>query len=460
MTRRDVDRADIQAIAYTAFGSLTGAAYLMLRVVDASSARRWLGALKPASVADLGPEGQELASPRRRKSRSRPRASERSASKRRPSERFGPEFVDGMTGSPNRSQRLGDVGANAPEKWTWGVGEREPHILLMLFAGPERIAELEAEATAAAEQGGLALADALHTSDMGGVEPFGFADGVSQPTFDWDRARRPGTKADRAYTNFWRSARSCSATTTNMDFWPSRRRLRGRAQRRPSASGGRRRGRERPWQERLLSRVSSARAGRARLLALGRERGGTCRRRRAVARRVDGRTPQGGRSAARLRDRLALPGVDPRDRPLNGFLFDSDPDGLSCPIGAHIRRANPRTGDAPAALEGPIDALLATLGLTTRRLDKPTSSTLPWEENTTVWPYLRHEDDAVASARFHRLLRRGREYGRKIDLAAALDRLDARSGSRTSVHLPQRQHRPTVRVRAGRLDRELEIRQP
>jgi hypothetical protein len=46
---------------------------------------------------------------------------------------------------------------------------------------------------------------------------------------------------------------------------------------------------------------------------------------------------------------------------------------------------------------------------------------LPWEENTTVWPYLRHEDDAIASARFHRILRRGREFGKRIDRAAALD---------------------------------------
>ena len=36
---------------------------------------------------------------------------------------------------------------------------------------------------------------------MGDIEPFGFADGVSQPTFDWDVARTPGTKADRDYTN-------------------------------------------------------------------------------------------------------------------------------------------------------------------------------------------------------------------------------------------------------------------
>jgi hypothetical protein len=43
----------------------------------------------------------------------------------------------------------------------------------------------------------------------------------------------------------------------------------------------------------------------------------------------------------------ALPGVCEQDQANNGFAFDVDPDGLSCPIGAHIRRANPRTGDVP-----------------------------------------------------------------------------------------------------------------
>jgi hypothetical protein len=45
---------------------------------------------------------------------------------------------------------------------------------------------------------------------------------------------------------------------------------------------------------------------------------------------------------------------------------------------------------------------------------------LPWPRNTTVWPFLRSEDDAIASARFHRILRRGREYGTKLDRDAAL----------------------------------------
>ena len=157
---------------------------------------------------------------------------------------------------------------------------------------------------------------------------------------------------------------------------------------------------------------------------------------------------------------LDLPGVDPADRGVNGFVFDADPDGLSCPIGAHIRRANPRTGDAPPGAEGAIDNLLATLGLTARRQRTPTSSTLPWEENNTVWPYLRREDDAIASARFHRILRRGREYGTKIDRRGGARSRDARPRGRPSVHLPQRQHRPPVRVRAGRVARQRQVRRP
>src|SRR4051794_9199727 len=48
---------------------------------------------------------------------------------------------------------------------------------------------------------GLSKIDVLPTSDMGGLEPFGFVDGGSQPSFDWDRPHTPGTKADRDYTN-------------------------------------------------------------------------------------------------------------------------------------------------------------------------------------------------------------------------------------------------------------------
>ncbi len=40
MTRREIDKADIQAIAKTAFDSLKGASYMLLRVGEPQSARR------------------------------------------------------------------------------------------------------------------------------------------------------------------------------------------------------------------------------------------------------------------------------------------------------------------------------------------------------------------------------------------------------------------------------------
>src|SRR5271165_2529438 len=139
MTRRDVDRPDIQALAYTAFGSLTGAAYLLLRVVDASAARRFLGALRLTSVAGLETGAVTAAGLRAL------------GVTEAVVQRFNPEFVEGMAGNPNRSRRLGDIGASAPDRWTWGVGGREPHVLVMLFAGPERIDGLAREARGAAE---------------------------------------------------------------------------------------------------------------------------------------------------------------------------------------------------------------------------------------------------------------------------------------------------------------------
>ena len=253
---------------------------------------------------------------------------------------------------------------------------------------------------------------------MGDVEPFGFADGISQPTFDWDRARTPGTKADRTFTNRIALGELLLGYYNEYGFPADSPKL---VSCDPNAalldSGGihdlGRNGsylvfRQLAQDVRGFWRWVGEEAGRA-----GADP--TALAEAMVGRRMDG-APLGDFETG-----LAIPGVDPADRGANGFLFDADPDGLSCPIGAHIRRANPRTGDAPPGVDGPIDNLLATLGLTTRRQRAPTSSTLPWEENTTVWPYLRHEDDAIASARFHRILRRGREYGRKIDRRAAID---------------------------------------
>ena len=53
MIRPEVDSSDVQAIAWTAFGSLKGASYMLLRVVEPHAARQWLRGLAPASLHDL-----------------------------------------------------------------------------------------------------------------------------------------------------------------------------------------------------------------------------------------------------------------------------------------------------------------------------------------------------------------------------------------------------------------------
>ena len=416
MTRRDVETHDIQALARTGFGSLPAARYLLLRVEEAGAARRWLSELRVTSVADLAggavAEATQVALTA---------SGLRALGLDEPTlQRFGPEFVEGMAGSPNRSQRLGDTGANAPSRWRWGTAGREPHLVVMLFSTPERLDAFAARTLEGASACGLATVEILPTSDMGDVEPFGFADGVSQPSFDWERARTPGLKADRAFTNLLALGEIVMGYSNEYGFPADSPKLDPET---PGAGGlpldgDGRRDLGRNGSYLVFRELSQDVPGFWRWVAAEAERVGATME--SLAEAMVGRR-MNGLPLEDVETGLALPGVGLSERGANGFLFDSDPMGLSCPIGAHIRRANPRTGDLPAGAEGPIDALMTMLGLTVRRQPDPTASTLPWDANTTVWPHLRSDDDAVASSRFHRVLRRGREFGETIDRKAALD---------------------------------------
>ena len=68
-------------------------------------------------------------------------------------------------------------------------------------------------------------------------------------------------------------------------------------------------------------------------------------------------------------------------------------------------------------------------------------------------------EDLIAASRFHRILRRGREYGRSPSTGrrrcAATRRTRA---ARPALHLPQRQHRAPVRVHPERVAGECQVR--
>ena len=413
--RREIDADDIQAIARAGFGSFNAARYMLLRIAEVDIAREWLRSVAPASVAQLPAEhGQEICQIAFTAAGLRALGVKSDIVKR-----FAPEFVEGMAGNENRSLRLGDTGANAPANWSWGVGDKEPHVLLMLFSDATKIEVFADWMMSEALAAGLSMIEVLSDTDMDNVEPFGFRDGISQPSFDWDRSRTPGTKADQDYTNLialgelllgYRNEYGLlterpllDASEKNAGMLPSGPRDRHDLGRNGSYL--------------VYRQLAQDVRGFWRWVADEAARCGITKEELAqsmVGRELDG-SPLADLTVGR-----SIPGVSPRHEGSNDFLFDTDPDGLSCPLGAHIRRANPRTGDVPGGRKGLLDSFLTMLGLTARRDRDPTSSTLPWPRNTTVWPIFRSEDDSIASARFHRILRRGREYGEKLDRDAAL----------------------------------------
>jgi deferrochelatase/peroxidase EfeB len=121
-----------------------------------------------------------------------------------------------------------------------------------------------------------------------------------------------------------------------------------------------------------------------------------------VGRKMDG-TPL-ARSSAH-----PIAGNDPKFASQNQFTFESDGDGICCPLGAHIRRANPRNADLPPS-NGFLARILHILGFGNKR----------------------YRDDVIASTRFHRMIRRGREYGPKVTPEEALT--DGRDTTEHGIH--------------------------
>jgi deferrochelatase/peroxidase EfeB len=88
-----------------------------------------------------------------------------------------------------------------------------------------------------------------------------------------------------------------------------------------------------------------------------------------------------------------IPGIgpDPEQIRQNQFTFAEDPTGARCPFGAHVHRANPRNTDYPGRPTG-LAKLITMLGFGPDGF----------------------RDDLMSSVRFHRILRRGREYGPEL----------------------------------------------
>ncbi len=386
---RPVELDDVQGIVRFGYKHHREACFLLLRVKNAAAARAWLVQAPVASAvtADEPPQtalqvaftGEGL------------RALGVSADI---ISGFAEEFVGGMAGDEDRIRRLGDLGPSHPTGWRWGRGERAPHLLLLLYALPGLLDGWRQVIEAQCDAGFDRLA-CLTASDMQGVEPFGFADGLSQPDVDWGR-RRPVEDRDRLdYDNLTCLGEFLLGYPNEYGLYTDR----------PLLDPGR-------DPEAVLPRAED----RPDQLDLGRN--GSYLVMRQLSQDVQGfwhylRDQAGGDRALARRWAEVMVGRTIEGAPLiapgtgtgggaepdsNAFTYESDPKGLRCPLGAHIRRANPRTADLPPGSTGVLLRLKRILGLDAQA----------------------RALDLVASTRFHRLLRRGREYGEPLTLDQAL----------------------------------------
>lgn len=372
---------DLQGLLLSGYGHLSESLFLLLRVVRPDDARRWVAGLADRVTSGAGKQ-------ERRSVNVAFTVHGLRALGLQPAElrTFSAPFREGMP-APHRARVLGDTGASDPVRWAWGGvaddrGEAPAagpgpladavHVVLLLYAcDPGTMRALEADELALLTAGGALeevhrltpepLPGAVRRGEKFGVEHFGFADGMSQPVIEGsdqaaalggDEARRSIVAAGELVLGRPNAYGDCTP-------WP---RLLG-------ADGDPGFGRNGTY---LVARqLAQDVAGFWSFLDDRTRRPDGTRDREAMellAAKLVGRWPSGAPLVrAHHRD-------DPDLAADNAFGYAAvDPHGERCPLGAHIRRSNPR--DAIGA--DPVRAL-------------------------------------VLSNR-HRILRRGRVYGPGLD---------------------------------------------
>jgi deferrochelatase/peroxidase EfeB len=385
----NADYRDMQGLVRFGYARLTAACFLLLRIDDLVAASTWL-TQAPVSTA-------EIQSPAPSRSLQVALTHQGLRKLGVPNDilnGFSIEFISGMVGDDNRSRRLGDVGANAPEQWQWGSYNSVPDLMVMVYATPDQFEEWKDHLQSELSQSGFALLHCLPTSDMDGVEPFGFVDGISSPVIDWECKRDPsGDKIN--YENVVMLGEFVLGYRNEYGKYTSRPTVADASADLPLAEDSpdlKDLGRNGSYL--VMRQIEQDVRGFWRFLE---QHAHGDSDRENLAERLVGRKMSGYPLVTDTSANIPGVGPDPVDLQQNLFTFDSDPNGVACPLGAHIRRANPRNADLPTGTpSGLVGRLLYTLALNRFSTKKP------------------GHRDILASTRFHRLLRRGREYGPNV----------------------------------------------
>ena len=166
---------DVQGLVIRGYKRFGGARYLLGEITSPPAASAWLGRVPIATaVPDGADEALNLAL-----------TAAGLAKLDLPADvlaQFSHEFVEGMT-TPHRQRILGDVDESSPERWEWGSPGGDPiHLLLLVFGLTDAAADAAASRHAAAmQENGMRVIAMLTTAELEDREHFGFRDGIAQP---------------------------------------------------------------------------------------------------------------------------------------------------------------------------------------------------------------------------------------------------------------------------------------
>ncbi len=308
------------------------AAYVWLRFADATAGRRWLAMLDVTSAQEWD---------------AKPAFARNVALTARGLEALGvdPELMatfsdEFLAGMRARAQRpLGDLGPSAPERWDApfdaeaAARGRDPHALLSLFAQTD---DALSELVRDADGEGVAIVHVLRAGELDAAagrdparEHFGFTDGFSQPSFRRVRYRGRQPKGNGVPLRFgrWRRLALGELVLGYVDedlVYPEM----------PAGVLG-------PDSTYMVWRRLSQDVAEFRAWTLG-AAGGDPADAAKVRAQIVGRWPNGTPLATHPDGSDEQSCTDAKR--LNAVRYKPDPHGSACPLGAHVRRANPRDG--------------------------------------------------------------------------------------------------------------------
>lgn len=306
MAREAVAWEDVQGLVLRGYDALGYACYCLLEITDVAQAKSWMAtlaltpgtespkdeathfALTAIGLKKLGLNDDQLKT-------------------------FSIPFQQGLV-AEHRSRILGDFGPNDPSSWEWGGDATvKLHALLMLFdADAARLADRATSLGQATTTGCRVLRTLDARSPDDGHDHFGFLDGISQPKI------QEAPKADES---------SDVAAGEFVLGYPD-----GRGERQPVPALDDKNEIGKNGTYVVLRQIEQDVGAFNHWLET---HGKTASERDALAAKVVGRWRDGRPLVA-----FATPGTG---QPADAYFdFTEDRFGFKCPLGSHVRRANPR----------------------------------------------------------------------------------------------------------------------